>query len=524
MESRHREEEERLQYMLEVMSEFNKKYKKKAINIEVKKKSSDDSTTVRKRPASDEKITEKKEPTILFHLDNKEYPKSECVMVGNKYYPKSHKDIALDNGTGNYNFKAQMHQIVIGYDIDALKITEGYYTSDKEDINNAVQCLSETNSSRYIYFRSVDDAIKSGFRESYKAALFFNPKLIKDSDLRESAYRAFPFVNINKKDKKEMMKYGEASQTFLVTEGKKYTFGVEIETSKGRIPQYISKDLNIECKRDGSIPSGEYATGVLVGDAGFKHLSNIVSELSKRCEVDKTCSIHVHIGNVKFDEEFVVYMYKVAIALQDDLFKLMPPSRRKSEYCKFVEDIGVLLPSEENTSIIPYDVSIKNNFDKIFRKISLGEKQSNRCNKKTNHPRGSVCGYDRKTPRYWWLNFVPALFNTRGTESYSLEFRCHSATLNFVKIKNWILLCMGIVNYVETHKEDIMSNPEKIKISNILKATFPKQSAGLISYFNDRYTLFSSTSQTAEENERKEYYKRENKSKDVFTVKEILNI
>jgi len=307
-------------------------------------------------------------------------------------------------------------------------------------------------------------------------------------------YERFSHPHVNKDSYQDCMKFGTISPTNLISEGKSYTFGVEIETYKGFIPTYVRRNLNMDCQYDGSIRNdkgekdtgGEYTTGVLKGDNGFAHLYKICYELSRRCAINNTCSVHVHLGNIVFNKEFVVLVYKVLEDIEDELFSMMPPSRKVREHCQPMKKLKINLKKRG----VPYDILINSYYKTIVKIVSLGRDLGPKINKEVNHPLGRYCGYDRGTPRYWWCNFVPTLFNIKGVGNHTIEIRNHSATMDFVKIKNWVLICMGIVSYVESHKSRILLGA-KTSIHDIIKLTYPNKGAYLSKYIKDRTEYFN---------------------------------
>jgi len=314
------------------------------------------------------------------------------------------------------------------------------------------------------------------------------------------------------------------SQTYHISEGKKYTFGVEIETSGGLIPSYIRKDLNLLCTGDGSILNddgekwygGEYVTGVLKGDMGMKHLYKITNELSKRCVINNTCSVHVHIGGVDFNKKMIVMLWKLNQSLENELYSMMPASRLTRVHCRKMKQINFNF----NRDDVSPSLLIDTYFDQIFNIISLGKKPSKTVNKNFNHPAGSHCGYDTTTPRYWWINFVPAMFNLKGKENYTIETRMHSATLNFTKIKNWILILKGIVYVAENHADFIMKN-NIITIKDVLDLAYPLKSKYLNNYVNSRKDLFLNASKNSLI-EKREYFVDRNIKKVDMTLNETI--
>lgn len=377
-----------------------------------------------------------------------------------------------------------------------------------------------------IFIETLDVALALDLVQDYKLGCLLSKDQITDlkrQDPQFSDCRKFDFPrHIKTCNNRDAIRYGKSSLTFLKTEGKRYTFGVEIETVRGKIPSYISCDLNIQAVFDGSLRledgeahGAEYVTGVLTGDAGLVHLQKIVSEISKRCMINKLCSVHVHVGGVDFNQEFIVYMYKLAQLLEKEIFAMMPKSRASSLYCQKIKPLDLTIDKETS-----YDISIKNNFEKIRNVINVVpvDECNYKISKKKDHPLGYHCKYDKGTPRYWWLNFLPAMYNIRKNETYTIEFRCHSGTMNYRKIENWILIVMGIVNFVENHKNKIKPG---LKLSDVIKTTYPKNHTSLNTYIKMRQALFTSSNTIGSLMEQHEYETEENDNKKM-TAKQII--
>lgn len=85
--------------------------------------------------------------------------------------------------------------------------------------------------------------------------------------------------------------------TYSNTMGKRYSFGIEIETISGVLPKYLDHELFYSAVHDGSLRDhetgktygGEYVSNVLYGDQGLLVLKKLSYQLSKRCLVDKRC-------------------------------------------------------------------------------------------------------------------------------------------------------------------------------------------------------------------------------------------
>lgn len=336
------------------------------------------------------------------------------------------------------------------------------------------------------------------------------------------------------RDKESAYRFGLQSPSFRSTFGLTYTFGVEVECATSFVANNVKNIFNMSCVRDGSLNGGkggpEYVTGVLTGDAGLMHLQKIVNYLSARSTIDKYCGIHVHVGGFVPSQEFSVAIFLLCHALQDDIFLTLPITRRSNEYCRLIpNNIIKKLAAQHKTNTIDKFV-VNRIYDDIVEYVGaldlLGGKEQfllskakdknaplgKYLNKNCNHPMGKKANYNHKTPRYEWINLVPLLFNEKGKDVFTIEFRPHPASLNFIKIKNWILLCMFITKYAETYASRIISNflsgnLKPLTIEQVLEDICPLkiESASLSKYFNERKNKFDSSSKNLEKEEIKEY-------------------
>lgn len=348
------------------------------------------------------------------------------------------------------------------------------------------------------YIKSEDLAKELGYTEDVYQGLWF-----KSGEKINIRGKAEHFVYNNSSffkegTKEDQKKFGTYSQTFQLAESKQYTFGIEFEASTLWFPYYLAKDYNLNCMRDGSLNAGsggpEVVTGVLHGDNGFRHLNEICNELSKRAKLDKYCSTHIHLGGMSFNKENLVYLYELCCYIEDEVFQLVPESRRFNDYCRRLKHFDfkhdIINQSRED-----YKINIDNDYGTLYDFIAV--KQTAVKSRKNNHPMGAKCGYNHSTPRYSWVNFVPAMFNTRGSEeSKSWEIRLHSATLNYNKTRNWLLIWMGVMWFVENCKLDIKKG---IKLEDIMYKAYPKMGKMLVQYIEDRKLTFSQNSSDSAE-------------------------
>jgi hypothetical protein len=107
-------------------------------------------------------------------------------------------------------------------------------------------------------------------------------------------------------------------------------------------------------------------------------------------------------------------------------------------------------------------------------------------NKKKSHPGGRYNSY-----RYYWVNITNYSTKNGGD---TVEFRCHSGTIDYDKIYKWLLICMSIVKYAENNiKRIYMSGLSKTKITldEVLKYSLNKTDyKKIIEYCNKRKNKF----------------------------------
>jgi len=436
--------------------------------------------------------------TIVITVTGKKIKYSDAVSFKGEFYEKDHKDIVICAFTKKEKHKSNCTSVVESVQFHNDKPLFTYVPVHSEFLEFLPLLYSEKYGFEHRFLS--DSAIpKELFKLSTCSDLFVD---ITRKEPGMSATKFYPqFKSKFKKlgeNIQNSFKFGINSPTFTITEGLKYTMGVEIEVCNGFIPSYLAHNkLNLSCVRDGSINAGEggpeYVTGILKGDTGFRHLQDICLEL-KNCRINHTCGVHVHLGNIDFTNQFLVNSYVLALLIEDELFSYLPKSRRGNRYCRKLKDLDLQVHLDNSKD----NFKLEKDYNKLFKYISYDRAHNPdfNYNKDKQHPLGAKCGYNHETPRYCWLNYVPAMFNTRGNKSYSLEIRNHSGTTNFNKIRNWILLFMAIVAFTERYPSLIKPG---ITIFDILNKIYPKKSSSLKLYFKTRQAKFSSSEEDADD-------------------------
>ncbi len=449
---------------------------------------------------------EKEEIEYVTDYNGIKIKKSDSVVIGMTIYSKSDPNIVKEDLTDESE-----HEIYI-----LKKLCFRFYDSLSDDkwvdLNNIKYTKREkrlmslyrvqTMIGDQVWFRDLKTLLDAGYVECIHSGIFYHPSQASLAiNTKTGQYRK---VNATKHlsnlviDPIYNHKYGLDSPTYRITEGKRYTFGCELETCMGFVPGYLDDQLNYSAVHDGSLrdpvtketKGGEYVTGVLKGDMGFKQLKLLCNVLSERCQVDYRTGVHIHLGGVNFTKENIVYIYYLCRKLETEIASMLPKSRRNNEYCKKLKAIPIDL-TQEFKSNFDYNEYIDDIHSKILSYVSSQSTiDPTIVNKKHNHPKGDKCNYDHSTARYAWLNFVPAMFDTRDGGPYTIEFRNMNGSLNYLKIRNWALICMGLIYVCENHKDFIKSNKD-ISLNDVIKLSYPIKAEELMRYIQIRKDKFS---------------------------------
>jgi len=455
-------------------------------------------------------------------LDGKYYIKDVSMFcIESKWYGVDNPSIALDRRNNTYTLKGYLQLGIVGITKEGMP-EKGYF-SRLESCPEAR--LYEGGGYNQYSILSMEVAEQNKFWECLNSGYFYAKDRISEySDLHKAQHIDFNHtIYPNEIESKvDNFQYGILSPSYVITEGKRYSYGIEIETSAGRLPAHAYyKKLNLKCVHDGSITGGEWVTGILTGDSGFLHLNKICCELSKRCSVDAKCGLHIHVGGALFNKEFTVYSYLLGRKLEKDFFSIVPLSRKENRFCRilpFLEGLSDNKTYLHSESIVRYHERIEEDYSKIYSYLSGGSPASFNMNKKKSNPNGRYT-----SSRYHWLNLVTCNFCTRheipidvnnidsSSNIYTVELRLPNATLSYGKIKSWILIFMAFVWFVENRKRDILENKD-INLEYVIGEAFPKNGKFLVEFIKLRKKLFSDEENNGINNEAFEYRKENNAS------------
>lgn len=158
---------------------------------------------------------------------------------------------------------------------------------------------------------------------------------------------------------------------------------------------------------DASVNGGyELVSPVLKGESGLGEVKAVCEALSEvGALINKSCGFHAHFGTDDFKESISVWrsLYINYATLEADIDAFMPPSRRRNAYCASLKIRGWREKMENARTLVELEKAIT----KRSRYFKL------------------------KSQSYW----------RHGT----VEFRQHSGTIEFDKIRNWLLFCARLV-------------------------------------------------------------------------------
>lgn len=374
----------------------------------------------------------------------------------------------------------------------------------KEDESRNVYVVSSSGWEAWCFDETVAEA--GGYYEDFMDGIF----RVKGKISGKKGIREYVEYMHDKKYWESRLK----ASTSAITEGLKYTFGVEIETIRGLMPRRLMVKVPFKCLRDGSLGDhgGEYVSSPLMKDKGFEAVEIFLKEAKKRCQVNYLCSFHVHIGGVPCTKYFNTAIYHLGRKIQSELFAMLPYSRTnhkynedysiKKNYCKPLPEI---VSSSQLNALT--NASARERFNKILKHVDSEINKFELSYYEGGGDKGVMPGkgweriYNRKSKlhstetkwnraaRYYWLNLLNMNFDKKCT----VEIRCHSGSLNYRKIKNWILICMAICHYAEHKFKECVDPKRTITLAEIMKFAYPKGYGELIKYIEERKNHFSKT-------------------------------
>jgi hypothetical protein len=281
------------------------------------------------------------------------------------------------------------------------------------------------------------------------------------------------------------------------------SFGLEIETSLGHVPEPILHKNGLVPLRDGSIGGVEYTTVPLEGIKGVATLRSVFSEMNKRCETDEQCSLHIHFGKYPCTKKSILSLYTLCYRLQNEMFEIVPPYKRDVQYFankrgqngRVKDHCQPLSGLALNTNRMFKENADKNTvineeFKKVFQFLADGTPEDDTYNFETRkHPKEGARKWNFNS-RYYHVNLLPLMFSNSKT----VEFRLHQSTIHYSVMVHWMLICSSLLTYAENNQDKILKQREKITLLDVIspiKDVNTEIYDKLSSYINYRRTVFN---------------------------------
>jgi hypothetical protein len=244
-----------------------------------------------------------------------------------------------------------------------------------------------------------------------------------------------------------------------------YTFGVELETTRGLIPNELFENLGVVPVRDGSISGLEYVTIPLTGEKGLYAFAELVKLVNHYTDTNYTCSMHVHVGGIPRTESFTLAMFKMGYYMQEELFRMFPSYKRENDglkrqcYTAPLEDH--LMASMNYKSNTPEKV--KEDFTLLVNTLTSNHSDFRRyvpIESIKNHPYDpSESAKWHMKERYKWMNLIPIIFTNKQT----VEYRIFTVPDTIEKGIFFLWTCLIFTDFIRRNESTVLCNPEVLR-------------------------------------------------------------
>jgi len=432
----------------------------------------------------------------------------DCFLVDGLWYRKESGKIEFDHEKVQWVVKAgsQLTQGIVGFDANGPvrgSFTQNVYTNCKVSHPDmgTVNCINSDILKNAGYFEDIATC-KWYDRKRVDGNTFKRMTTIRNEVNHHN--KGYNIEDNTAEFERKKTSYAEWSPKIPMNI-RKYakllgdlTFGAEVETSEGNLPDTTQYKNGIVICRDGSIASAEYVTVPMTGPKGVQNIVDVAKELTERTNIDMGCSLHYHFGNIPLDRLHLITLYVLGYKIQDDIFKMFPYYKtdhrgvKKKNYCQKLKKMQIH-PLKDFTKK-GYEEYVGEVYTRIFTFLSDGHPPGPENSKRLQqHP---IAQKFNRPSRYYWLNLQNMIFSERGTA----EYRLHTATTNSVKMIAWLFICAAITKFAEANVERILSEPGKIPIEDIFnyyRDTYKGDknaeflSAYLNAYYNSRCKVFA---------------------------------
>lgn len=389
-----------------------------------------------------------------------------CYQINNIYYTIDKGRVVWDNRLCRYVLKTSTIQGIINeqmedgfFSLDD-SCTTGYVSRDikKHFLNETIlNNLNYIQGNHNVYFNPEVFTYKEIFPRAIIANEFKNSLDYNFKNYLEKC--KLNFKSFVPKINNDVELFHKSCKRLL----NNYTFGVELETTRGMIPESVYKTLGVMPVRDGSISGLEYVTIPLTGKKGLYALKEIVEAVNKYTDSDYTCSMHIHVGNIPRTMEFINSMFKFGYFFQKEVYKLFPRYKEINDNTKrqcYTAPLSSLLMSKLNSKS-PTIEKIKEDFTNIVYKLSGNHENFSEfvaIEDIHSHPSdpSETAKWGMKS-RYVWQNLIPLIFTNKET----IEYRIFTVPDTVEKAFHFLIMSLAMTDYVIQKQSTILNSPEK---------------------------------------------------------------
>ena len=352
-----------------------------------------------------------------------------AIKFKGEYFPK--KLLEIDTFTGEYNLKSKLKQyralngsVLYSSNIINLLIRNNNYTYCASILNQYPDLILHPGTDKGYYCSIKDDYLNQDFKYSPKDKIY---------NFRDIPYKV---DKLSKEDNR---------LNFL----KGLTYGFELETSNGVVHQVNSSKHGFANLYDGSITGAEYTSCIMTYD-NFHHLRDFLDLAKLTTNIDNQCSLHIHVGGIKYSDENLLATYVLFQRLQDELNGLIAPYKKDYKF----------LAKKDKDHCRNLPKLIDKTPEEVFNLFHIGDyyKYREELSKYlVNRNKWTIEG------RYYTVNFLNYICN-----STTIELRSLQATYNFDYIMTWLLLNTAIIKFAEANYDKIINSKEKIELQDCL--------------------------------------------------------
>lgn len=378
------------------------------------------------------------------------YIRTNCPLVhGTGSAQRSEKLCISDEVAEKY---ADFQSVLDGY----------YYKLDKKSFSPDDMSYSRNRHSDVSHRYAYQKELYKGIEQHYN---------LSDSSLTKEFKKLFDAFGL---------KPSQAALTIKKLLGS-HTFGYEVETKSGRLPQKELYKYGIIPLKDGSISGHEYVSLPIDSEKGVESFLQAFELYRKFCRVDQMTSLHYHFGNVfndisdnrEFKLQFIA-LYMLYYHLQSEIWDIFPPYKKSNDYFKQKRDFKDHCQNLKSFSLFGNmifkqgevdDRELNKYFNILFRFLNDGNPADDYCNLKTRKHCKAGRNKWEVDSRYYNLN----LYNVLFSNSKTVEFRASSGTCNIDKALPWLLICNAILHFAKNNYQEIIEHKVKYSISDVVE-------------------------------------------------------